>query len=207
MQSILEKAYQSLAGENMKNNINGAHHLQANMISPQDFTTSIPLNPNFSSSFQDQLNIYSGGGGDQLDHHHLHPHQFMPNSTNNSDQNLCVLGMNNNNINNKNKRPLIWNNEEQHHLGIASSSCLDTDPFNKDVVSLDRITSSSENNIDIDHISEIYDTKPFLHQVEDTLEDTITDHKKLERPSPKRAHSIHQAEQRMSPMISTGTPF
>ncbi|KAI9086885.1 hypothetical protein K1719_031046 [Acacia pycnantha] len=170
MQSILEKAYQTLA---------------------------------------DQLNIY-GGGDHQLDHH-LHHHQFMPNSSNNT-ENLCV-GMNNNN--NKNKRPLFWNNEDlrlhhqDHHLGTASSSlCLDTDPF-KDV-SLDRITSSSENNyINIDPISDMYDTKPLLHHQEDILGDaSATDNKKLiERPSPKRAHSLQSADQRMSPMISTGTPF
>ncbi|KAK4253561.1 hypothetical protein QN277_010217 [Acacia crassicarpa] len=209
MQSILEKAYQTLAGENLKNNINGSHHLhQANMTPPQDFTSSFPLNPNFAS-FQDQLNVY-GGGDDQLDHH-LHHHQFMPNSSNNT-ENLCV-GMNNNS--NKNKRPLFWNNEDlrlhhhDDHLGTASSSlCLDTDPF-KDV-SLDRITSSSENNyINIDPISDMYDTKPLLHHQEDILGDaSATDNKKLfERPSPKRAHSLQPADQRMSPMISTGTPF
>ncbi|XP_028773355.1 myb family transcription factor APL [Neltuma alba] len=280
MQSILEKAYQTLAGENLKN-INGApppQHHQANIIPPQDHFTSIPLNTNFPP-FQDQLNIY-GGGGDQLDH----LHQLMPNSSNatenvcgvmnnnkrpliwNSEdlrlhqdlgtasscldtdpfravsldrattsseitlilillfrrfltpslcfikahslqqqrtENLCVGMMNNN------KRPLIWNSEDlrlHQDLGTASS-CLDTDPFR--AVSLDRATTSSENNINIDPaISEIFDTKPLLHQVEDTLGDTTTDHnKKLEGPSSKRAHSLQQVDQRMSPMISTGTPF
>lgn len=176
MQSILEIAYQTLAGENLKAP-NGAHHHphhQANII-PQDFGL-MPLNTNFSS-FQ-ELNIYNGGGSDQLD-----LHQFMPS---NNSENLCV-GM-------KNKRPLIWDIEDlrlHQDIGTASS-CLDNDPF-KEALSMDR----GSENIGLDPILEIYDTKPLLQG--DTLEDN--NNKKLERPSPRRA------DQRMSPMISTGAPF
>ncbi|KAF7835730.1 myb family transcription factor APL isoform X4 [Senna tora] len=235
MQSILEKAYQTLAGENLKGggiNINGAHHHHhqghnnnINMI-PQDFG-SIPLHNNSNNfpSFQ-ELNIFGASTTtDQLDHHHhLHhhhhhqqQHQLMPsNATISNDQSLM-----------KNKRPLIWNNEElrlhQDLGGGTPSSCLDphnnsnsnnnnnnNDPFIKEA------TGGDHQNMNIDQISEIYDTKPLL-QGDTTLGDGNSSNgkkfdpnsAKLERPSPRRAPpTLQQADQRMSPMISTGgTPF
>lgn len=224
MQNILEKAYQTLAGENLKGiDINNnphhhPHHHQGNIINiPQDFN-SIPLNNNnnnnFPSSFQ-ELNIFGGGGSDHHHHHQLDLH----NNENSNNNNLC-LGL-------KNKRPLIWNNNEDlrlhQDLGITVSSCIDhndhiNNPFKES--SMDR--SGSENNISsIDPMSEIYDTKPLLQGGDTTIGDSNNNNNnknsnkfdpssaKLERPSPRRAPpTLQQADQRMSPMISTGgTPF
>ncbi|KAI4333263.1 hypothetical protein L6164_018095 [Bauhinia variegata] len=195
MQSILEKAYQTLAGENMAT---AATNLKG--IGPQgipdmgvlkDFGS--PLN---FPSFQD-LNIY---GGDQLDLQHSLDRPplegFMPNN-----ENLCLGKKRLNPYSGSGKSPLIWNDDLRlQDLGTASS-CLgpQDDPFKGDQIQI--APPSMDRGTDIESISEIYDTKPVL-QGEAVGEKKLDASVKLERPSPRRAPL--QAE-RISPMINAGT--
>ena len=195
MQSILEKAYQTLAGENM------ASAAATNMkgIGPQgipDMGVMKDYGSPLNFSFQD-LDIY---GGDQID---LQQNMdkptldgFMP-----INENLCLGKKRPNPYSGSGKSPLIWSDDLRlQDLGTASS-CLgpQDDPFKGDQIQI--APPSMDRGTDIDPMPEIYDTKPVLQG------DTVGDKKfdpsmKLERPSPRRAPL--QAE-RMSPMISTGT--
>lgn len=206
MQSILEKACQTLAGENnmpsggvcykgiIGNNQAAAHH-DHNI---KDFTTTSPLS---FPSFQD-LNLYDAAGGDH--------HGFMSNN-----DNICVakkrlISPNNNNyiINttsttagSSGKSPLVWSDidlrlQDLGSTAAASSSCTtlgppdhhsDHDPFK----------GNHRGNTDIDSFSEaasgIYtnETKPAVISA-DLGEVTA----KLERRSPRRG---------MSPIVNPTT--
>ncbi|KAK7324123.1 hypothetical protein VNO77_27645 [Canavalia gladiata] len=205
MQSILEKAYQTLAGENMAS---AATNLKGS-IGPHQGIPDMGMMKEFGSplgfsSFQDLDNIY---GSDQIDlqHNMEKPpldHGFMP-----INESLC-LGKKRPSpySTGSGKSPLIWSDDLRlQDLGGSASSCLgpQDDPFKGDQIqiapptSLDRGTSA-----DIDPMSEIYDSKPVLHGEAVVAEKKFDASTKLERPSPRRAPL--QAE-RMSPMISTGT--
>lgn len=205
MQSILEKACQTLAGENMasagsyKGSI-GNQGVPDHMGGMKDFTS--PLN---FPSFQD-LNIY---GGDQLDHH-LQQNLDRPTldgflGTNDT---LC-LGKKrpspyNNTTTGSGKSPLIWSDDLRlQDLGTAAASCLgpQDDPFKGDHIQM-APPGSMERGSDIDSLSDIYETKPVISG------DSMGDKKfeaagsaKLERPSPRRAPL---GTDRMSPMINAG---
>nr|KYP59103.1 Myb family transcription factor APL [Cajanus cajan] len=178
MQSILEKAYQTLAGENMAS---AATNLKGTMLPHQGIPDMGVMkefgSPLSFSSFQDLDNIY---GGDQIDlqqNMEKPPldHGFMP-----MNESLCLGKKRNSN------NPYSGN-----------------DPFKGDQIqiappgSLDRGTTT-----DIDPMSEIYDSKPVIQGEAVVGEKKFDASMKLERPSPRRAPL--QAE-RMSPMISTGT--
>lgn len=228
MQSILEKAYQTLAGENMAatNNLKGNINIGAAQAIPElaggvmkDFSS--PL----SFPFQ-ELNIYgggSGGGNDQLDHH-LH-HMERPqleglmmsnnnnNNNNNNNENLCLGKKRPSPYNSTTtgKSPLIWNDDLRlhHDLGTASS-CLggpQDDPFKGlDPHQLHIAPPSLDHRVgEMDPMSEIYDTKPML-QGEAVCDKFSDGSVKLERPSPRRTPVTTAPLQgeRMSPMISSG---
>ncbi|KAL4365156.1 hypothetical protein AHAS_Ahas07G0077900 [Arachis hypogaea] len=161
MQSILEKAYQTLATENMgavaaaatnMKGIGGGAHGIPDMGVMKDYGS--PLN---FTSFQD-LDMYGGGGGnDQIDLHQnlekptLDGSGFLP-----INEGLC-LGGSNNNSNNK-KRPNPYGEQIQmDHRGTH----------------------------EIDPMAEIYDTKPVL-QGADGDNKKFDASMKLERPSPRR---------------------
>lgn len=210
MQSILEKAYQTLAGENMAS---AATNLKGTIVPHQGIPDMGVMkefgSPLGFSSFQDLENIY---GGDQIDlqHNMEKPpldHGFMP-----INESLCLGKKRSNNpYSGSGKSPLIWSDDLRlQDLGGPASSCLgpQDDPFKGDQIqiappgSLDRGTSN-----DIDHMSDIYDSKPVLQGETVVGEKKFDASMKLERPSPRRAPL--QAE-RMSPMISTGgrgSPF
>ncbi|KAL1349175.1 myb family transcription factor IPN2 isoform X1 [Arachis hypogaea] len=206
MQSILEKAYQTLATENMgavaaaatnMKGIGGGAHGIPDMGVMKDYGS--PLN---FTSFQD-LDMYGGGGGnDQIDLHQnlekptLDGSGFLP-----INEGLCLGGSNNNSNNKKRpnpygsgnntgKSPLIWSDDLRlQDLGTASS-CLGDDPLFKG----EQIQMDHRGTHEIDPMAEIYDTKPVL-QGADGDNKKFDASMKLERPSPRR----------MSPMISTGT--
>ncbi|XP_061346529.1 myb family transcription factor IPN2 isoform X2 [Gastrolobium bilobum] len=197
MQSILEKAYQTLAGENMTSS---ATNLKG--IVPHQGIHEIGVMKEFGSplnfsSFQD-LDIY--GGGDQLDLQHNMEKPtlegFMP-----INENLCLGKKRPNPYSGSGKSPLIWSDDLRLQDLGTPSSCLgpQDDPFKGDQIHI--APTSMDRGSDIDSMSEIYDTKPLL-QGEVLGEKKFDASMKLERPSPRRAPL--QAE-RMSPMISTGT--
>lgn len=204
MQSILEKAYQTLAGENMAS---AATNLKSAIVPHHQGIPDMGVvmkefgSPLGFSSFQDLENIY---GGNQIDlqQNMEKPsldHGFMP-----INETLCLGKKRSNNpYSGSGKSPLIWSDDLRlQDLGGPASSCLgpQDDPFKGDQIqiappgSLDRGAST-----DIDPMSEIYDSKPVLQSEEKKFDASSM---KLERPSPRRAPL--QAE-RMSPMISTGT--
>lgn len=189
MQSILEKAYQTLAGENMAS---AATNLKG--IGPQTIP-DMGIMKEFGSplgfSFQD-LDLYGGGGGDQLE---LQQNMekppldgFMPMNH----DNLC-LGKKRPNpySGNNGKSPLMWSDDLRlQDLG----SCLQDDPFKGDHHHQIQIAPPSlDRGTEMDPMSEIYDSKPEEKKFDASM--------KLERPSPRRA----PLGERMSPMITTGT--
>lgn len=227
MQSILEKAYQTLAGENMakaNNNIN---------IGPPQAIPELGgggLIKDFSSPLSfpfQELNIYGGGGGgggDQLDHH-LHALERPPlegliiptnNTSNNDNDNLCLGKKRPNPYNttaSTGKNPLIWSDDLRLHQDLGSaSSCLggpQDDPFKGHDQQLHIAPPMLDHRGggEMDPMSEIYDTKPPVLQGEAVCEKKFPDSSvKLERPSPRRAPNSTIQGERMSPMInSTGT--
>lgn len=231
MQSILEKAYQTLAGENMaatnnnnlKGNINiGTPHHHHHQAIPEiggggvikDFGSPLTF------PFQ-ELNIYGGGGGDQLDHLHHHNMDQRPQlegliiPNNNNNENLCLgkkrLVSPNYNSTATGKSPLIWSEDLRLHQDLGSaSSCLggpqDHDPFKGHDHQLHMAPPSLDHRGgEMDPMSEIYDAKPVL-QGEAVCEKKFQDASgKLERPSPRRAPTSTIQTERMSPMINVGT--
>ncbi|XP_009340543.1 myb family transcription factor IPN2-like [Pyrus x bretschneideri] len=200
MQSILEKACQTLAGENnmaaaaagsYKGNIGNQGVNPTDMGALKDFNSSL----NFPS-FQD-LNIY---GGDHLDlQQNLDrpplDHSFMPTN----DNNICLGSKKRPSpYSGSGKSPLLWSDDLRlQDLGTAAS-CLgpQDDPF-KSSDSIQIAPPSIERGSEIDSISDIYESKPML-QGDDKKFDSAN---KLERRSPRRAPL---GSDRMNPMINCG---
>ncbi|KAI3466295.1 hypothetical protein Pfo_022958 [Paulownia fortunei] len=177
MQTILEKACQTLAGENMaaaSGNYNKPMGLELSAM--KDFGPQM----NFPS-LQD-LNIY-GGADHQLELHH----QTMERSSidafmQSNDNFLSNKRPNPYNNNHSGKSPLIWADDLRlQELGTAAPSCLD------DHGQIQITPLSIDRGSDVDSASDIYETKPMLsgdHAVGDKKFDASS---KLERPSPHRA--------------------
>ncbi|XP_021299509.1 myb family transcription factor APL isoform X2 [Herrania umbratica] len=192
MQSILEKACQTLAGENMAA---GGYKGMGNQGVP-DMGAMKDFGPLNFPPFQD-LNIY---GGDQLDLQQNMDRPsldaFMPNN-----DNICLGKKRPSPYSGSGKSPLIWSDELRlQDLGTAAS-CLgpQDDPFKSEQIQI--APPSIDRSTDLDPISDIYEAKPVLSG------DGIGDKKyeaspKLERPSPRRAPL--QAD-RMNPMINSGS--
>ncbi|KAF5728150.1 Myb family transcription factor APL [Tripterygium wilfordii] len=195
MQSILEKACQTLAGENnmsyASKGINGNHHHHQGLV-PQEMKDFGPLN--FPAAFQD-LNIYGGG-------HHLqqeierssspvlvHHHGFNNNDPGN---NLSLGGKKRPSpsyTGGGGKSPLIWSDDFRlQELG--------TTPHHQIQIGPPSITTTTTLN----SMSDIYESKPavVVHQGDSMkkFEASSSSSSKLERPSPRR--------DRMSPMIPQG---
>ncbi|XP_007022784.2 PREDICTED: myb family transcription factor APL isoform X2 [Theobroma cacao] len=192
MQSILEKACQTLAGENMAA---GGYKGMGNQGVP-DMGAMKDFGPLNFPPFQD-LNIY---GGDQLDLQQNMDRPsldaFMPNN-----DNICLGKKRPSPYSGSGKSPLIWSDELRlQDLGTAAS-CLgpQDDPFKSEQMQI--APPSIDRSTDLDPISDIYEAKPVLSG------DGMGDKKyeaspKLERPSPRRAPL--QAD-RMNPMINSGS--
>lgn len=194
MQTILEKACQTLAGENMAS---GSYKGIGNQGVPdmgamKDFGSSL----NFPS-LQD-LNIY---GGEQLDLQQSMDRSldgFIPNT-----DNICLGKKRPSPYSGSGKNPLIWSDDlRMHELGTATS-CLGSqdDPFKSEQIQI--APPSLDRGADhMDPISEIYETKPILSG------DPVGEKKfdgsasaKLGRPSPRRAPL---PTDRMNSMINAG---
>ncbi|XP_050368385.1 myb family transcription factor IPN2 isoform X1 [Argentina anserina] len=204
MQSILEKACQTLAGENnmaaaaagsYKGNIGnnqGVNH--ADMGNLKDFNS--PLN---FPSFQD-LNIYGSGDHlDQLQHNSLDRpsldhHSFMPNN-----DNINCMGSKKrpspyNSGNSSGKSPLIWSDDLRlQDLGTAAS-CLGSQEDHHIQIAPPSIERGTDQ---IESISDIYEAKPMIQADDKKFEAG----NKLERPSPRRAP---MGSERMNPMTNAG---
>ena len=192
MQSILEKACQTLAGENSMPSASyksiGTQGLgDMGSSAMKDFGS--PLN---FPSFQD-LNIY---GGDQLDLQHMDRPPLDGLMMGNNDS-ICLGKKRNSPYGGSGKSPLIWSDDLRlQDLGSAPS-CLgpQDDPFKGDQIQIS--PPSMDRSSDMDNISDIYETKPVLQSDEKKFESV-----KLERPSPRRGPL---PTDRMNPMINTGS--
>ncbi|KAE8124489.1 hypothetical protein FH972_019370 [Carpinus fangiana] len=183
MQSILEKACQTLAGENMASGSYkgiGPQGLPADMGAMKDFGS--PLN---FPSFQD-LNIY---GGDQLDLQQNMERPPLDGFMQNND-NICLGKKRPSPYSGSGKSPLIWSDDLR--LQDLGTACTVDDQIQIAPPSMDRGAGA-----DMDSISDIYETKPALQGDEKKFEASV----KLDRPSPRRAPL---GTDRMSPMINTG---
>ncbi|WVZ01336.1 hypothetical protein V8G54_027405 [Vigna mungo] len=203
MQSILEKAYQTLAGENMAS---AASNLKGGIVPPQSIPDMGVLkefgSPLGFSSFQDLENIY---GGDQIELQHNMEKPPLDHGFMSMNESLCLGKKRSNPYSGSGKSPLIWSDDLRlQDLGGPASSCLgpQDDPFKGDHIQITPPGSLDRGSTDIDPMSDIYDSKPVLQGEAVVGEKKFDASMKLERPSPRRAPL--QSE-RMSPMISTGT--
>lgn len=192
MQSILEKACQTLSGEN---NASGSYKGIGNQgvsdVGPmKDFCPSLNFPP-----FQD-LNIY--GGDHQLD---LQQNMDRPSLDGflSSNDSLCLGKKRPSPYGGNGKSPLIWSDDLRlQDLGSAPPSCLgpQDDPFKADQIQI------APPSTDLDSMSDMYETKPVLpgsdHAIGDKKFEAST---KLERPSPRRTPL---STDRMNPIMSTG---
>ncbi|XP_017618484.1 myb family transcription factor IPN2 [Gossypium arboreum] len=188
MQSILEKACQTLAGENMAS---GGYKGMGNQGVP-DIGAMKDFGPLNFPPFQD-LNIY---GGDQLDLPHNMDRPLLDGFISNND-NTCLGKKRPSPYSGSGKSPLIWSDDLRlQDLGTAPS-CLgpQDDPFKTDQIQL------APPSTELDSISEIYDAKPVISG-DGIGEKKFEASPKLERPSPRRA--ALQTE-RMNPMINSGS--
>lgn len=182
MQTILEKACQTLAGENMANS--SYRGMSEHVSDTKEYNH--PLN---FPSFQD-LNLYGGDQQVELD-------GFMSNIEHN-DISMGKKRPNPNYTSNSGKSPIIWSDDLRlQELSGSAASCLgsqDNDHFKGDH---DQIQIEGG---DMDSVADMYERKPILGGVciDDKKFDALS---KLERPSPRRP--TLQAE-RMSPMIGGG---
>ncbi|XP_061361008.1 myb family transcription factor IPN2-like isoform X2 [Gastrolobium bilobum] len=197
MQSILEKAYHTIAGENMASSASNSKVIGAQGIPEMGVMKEFGSPLNFPS-FQD-LNIY--GSGDQLDLQQNMERPtldgFVP-----SNENLFLGKKRPSLYSGSGKSPLIWNDDFRlQDLAMANSSCIspqDDDPYKGDQIQI--APSAMDRGAESDSMSEIYDTKKAL-QGETLGEKKFDVSMKLERPSPRRTPL--QSE-RMCPMINTG---
>ncbi|KAK6947191.1 SANT/Myb domain [Dillenia turbinata] len=180
MQTILEKACQTLAGENMASgNYKGLGSQGIpDMGGMKEFGS--PMN---YPSLQD-LNIY---GGDQLDLQHNMDRAtlegFMPNS-----DNVCLGKKRPNPYNGSGKSPLVWSDDLRlQELGNAASSCLGSqeDPFKGEQIQI--APTNLDRGPEMDSISDIYEAKPVLQGDPMGEKKYEASSAKLERPSPRRA--------------------
>ncbi|XVE53416.1 hypothetical protein DITRI_Ditri03aG0001000 [Diplodiscus trichospermus] len=192
MQSILEKACQTLAGENMAA---GGYKGMGNQGVP-DMGSMKDFGPLNFPPFQD-LNIY---GGDQLDLQQNMDRPtlegFMPNS-----DKICLGKKRPSTYSGSGKSPLIWSDELRlQDLGTAPS-CLghQDDPFKTDQIQI--APHSIDTSSKLESISDIYEAKPVLSG-DGIVEKKFEASSKLERPSPRRASF---ETDRMNPVINTGS--
>ncbi|XVE74249.1 hypothetical protein DITRI_Ditri12bG0001900 [Diplodiscus trichospermus] len=186
MQSILEKACQTLAGENM----GAAGYKGMGNQGVTDMGAMKDFGPLNFPPFQD-LNIY---GGDHVDIQH-NMDGFMP-----CNDNIGLGKKRPSPYSCSGKSPLMWSDELRlQDLGTAPT-CLgpQDDLFKSDQIQI--ASPSIDRSTELDSMSEIYEAKPVLSG------DGIGEKKseasvKLERPSPRRA-SLQR--ERMNPMINTG---
>ncbi|XP_047321670.1 myb family transcription factor IPN2-like isoform X2 [Impatiens glandulifera] len=180
MQTILEKACQTLAGENMAAAAAGNMNYKGVVVADQDFgpQTNFPL-------IQD-LNIYGGGNNDQNHHqqqqlelHHqnhmerpAHLDGFMV-QTNNLDGGFISLGKKRpnpySNNNNNGKSPLMWPDEIRGLQDLGSAVSTQDDHFKIE----------TENSNHHHHMTEMFDTKPMLS------DDSMGDQKKFDSSTNK----------------------
>lgn len=191
MQNILEKAYNTLAGENNmaaaastnfnKGNIGtqGMGAMKELIGSPLSFLPFQDLNINYGSS---------SGGEQQLDH------EFMP--TNNN-ENLFVEKKRPNPYSTGKSPLMMWNDHDD--LGTSSTSCINiiSPPFKSD--DDDQIQIAPPTILDGGD-----ENDSIIQQVEEKKKFDIASMNKLERPSPSTRATPHQTERNMSPMINTG---
>ncbi|KAL5568764.1 hypothetical protein UlMin_025339 [Ulmus minor] len=200
MQSILEKACQTLAGENMAS---GSYKGMGNQGVPdmvgstmKDFTSSL----NFPS-FQD-LNIY---GGDPIDLQHTLERPSLDSYLTND--NIC-LGKKRPSpysSGNTGKSPVIWSDDLRlQDLGTACLGGNPDDPFKSDQIQM-APPSIERGGSEIDSLSDIYESKPVISGEMGDKKFEGGAGGKLERPSPRRA-PLHT--DRMSPIIQgRNSPF
>lgn len=194
MQTILEKACQTLAGENGENMANSSYRgLPDHFSGTKEY--GHPLN---FPSFQD-LNLY--GGDQQLE---LQPTMDRSSSLDgfmsNNEDDTCIgkKRPNPNYTSGSGKSPIIWSDDLRlHELSGNAASCVgsqDNDHFKGDH---DQIQIAGG---DMDSVADIYERKPILGgvSIDDKKFDALS---KLERPSSRRP-SLQP--ERMSPMIGGG---
>ncbi|KDP44658.1 hypothetical protein JCGZ_19694 [Jatropha curcas] len=189
MQNMLEKAYQTLAGENMAS---GSFKSIGNQ-GVGDHMGGLSFPP-----FQD-LNIY---GGDQLDlQHNMDRPPSLDGFMQNSSDNICLGKKRASPYSGSGKSPLIWSDDLRlQDLGSAPT-CIGPpdDLFKGDHIQIG--PPSMDRSTDLDSISDIYETKPML-QGDVMGEKKFESSTKLERPSPRRAPL---PTDRMSPIINAGS--
>ncbi|XP_051125573.1 myb family transcription factor IPN2-like isoform X2 [Andrographis paniculata] len=206
MQTILEKACQTLAGENMALAAGGYNKppMGPEISGIKEFGPAASMN---FPSLQD-LNIY--GPTDQLDLHHQTMERsssmdaFMASS---NDSFLTTKKRPNPYTNNNNstagKSPLLWPDDLRlQELGSAAAagSCLDDHHIQLAPLSMDR-------GSDVDSVTDIYESKPILSGDQSIGDKKFDSSAKLERPSPRRTPVADRMSQSTISAGGRASPF
>ncbi|KAJ4982230.1 hypothetical protein NE237_033067 [Protea cynaroides] len=193
MQSILEKACQTLDGENMASGSykGGNNQGVVDMNSMKDFGSAMDF-----PSLQD-LHIY---GGEQVDmQQHMDRSSlegYMP-----ANETICLGKKRPSSYGSTSKNHLMWAEDLRlQELGTAAA-CLGTQEDAFKGYQLQIGSSTMDTGADMDSISDVYEAKPILSG-DGVGEKKFEAPAKLERPSPRRAPL---PVQRMNSMIKGGT--
>ncbi|KAK6149563.1 hypothetical protein DH2020_017088 [Rehmannia glutinosa] len=184
MQTILEKACQTLASENMAVAASGSFNKPTGP--GPDISGLKDFGPTMNFPSLQDLNIYGTTTHDQLELHHQNmdrssiDHAFMP-----SDNNFLTKKRPNPYSNNSGKSPLIWADDLrlQQELGTAASG-LDDHHHQIQIGPL----SIDHRGSDIDSVSDInYESNTINLSGDHSIGDKKFDvSAKMERPSPRR---------------------
>ncbi|XP_010914281.1 myb family transcription factor IPN2 isoform X1 [Elaeis guineensis] len=191
MQTILEKACQTLSGEGMAS---GGYKALGNQ-GVMDMAAMKDMGSQMSFPSLQDLQLY---GGDQLDMQQQMDRPldgFFPTT-----EGICLGKKRPNPYSSNGKSPLIWVDDLRlQELGSAAA-CMGTqeEPSKSDHLQI--APSMMDSGIDMDTMTEVYETKPVL-STDSMVEKKYEGSSKLERPSPQRATL---PVERINPMIRGG---
>lgn len=198
MQNILEKACQTLAGDNMASGSykNGNNQEVADMSNMKDLNSPMSF-----PSLQD-LHIY---GSEQLDMQQQMDRSSLDGFSPINDISLGRRRPNSYGSSSSSKNPLMWADDMRlQELGI-SGTCLQEDSFKSDQIQLAPLAIDIGN--EMDSIGDVYETKP-SHPISDGAGDRkFDDSAKLERPSSQRGSMSMNRIGHMIKAIGRSTPY
>ncbi|KAJ0975934.1 hypothetical protein J5N97_017899 [Dioscorea zingiberensis] len=180
MQSILEKACQTLTGEN---NMAGGSSYKS--LGHQGGVVDLCNLKDLGSpmSFPSLQDLHLFGSGDHLD---IHQQASLDGYMQISDTNICLGKKRPNLYMSNGKSPMLWSDELRLQELGSGSACMgpQEEPSKSDQLQI--APSVMDSGIDMDSISDVYETKPMISG-DSSGEKKYEGSSKLERPSPRRA--------------------
>lgn len=189
MQSILEKACQTLAGENSMAG-GGSPYKGLGHQGVVDISNLKDLGSPLSFTSLQDLHLF--GSPDHLD---MHQHASLDGFLQTGDTSICGGKKRPNPYLSNGKSPMIWTDEFRLQELGSGSTCMGSqeEPSKSDQLQI--APSVMDSGIDMDSMSDAYETKPMISG-DSSGEKKFDGSSKLERPSPRRGP--------LNPMIRGG---